>query len=547
METARRDRRVLINNLSYVNHVTDLELPRPSKEMVHYWFTSRGCPFQCRFCNLPMGRRFRHIGVESREGKRFMINWLIQRLALEFSPKIEYSVLLNMLEGAEDLYQKGLKLEIGKKIEIQIWDDNFLVDRKRIMEFSGRLQELGLHKYFNFVLTEASVRTFYHSGELDTELMDSLKASSFRGIFFGTDGLSTSILNQFDKGYNIDKAIKLNNELKKRGFVVAHNLILTSPLISVTELTEVVMLFYLLPFSYTFSMGGTVYTSLGSIFTNMDLINYPLSHRPSIINPSLIGDFKEYEIPFYFTPLTIADPKVNVIVKSLTGGSNLRDVAKSKIIKTLQAKLGEEYIYKVIDAWQSSDEPEIRALGICLTRSSYIQDSVFLVMEKIKAEMQKKKLFSFKDYLDSGEGRHGSVSSPVELSNMSLSGLGKGPSAASLLESPNKKVEAAKELLGQGKITAACILLRNAIDNYEHIIDDFKASREDTLGFGLRKAAEKNLKIAKTLLNNPGYGSIALIVKSLDYSDAVVRDFIKMLETWKDNYGLRRSERKRWR
>jgi anaerobic magnesium-protoporphyrin IX monomethyl ester cyclase len=176
----------IINN-GRSDFIEDLDqLPIPAREMlpvkkynsilssdriVTTMFTSRGCPFQCSFCDRPhLGKRFR-----SRSAKNVV-----------------------------DEISACLKLGIG---EILIYDDTFTVDRQRTIDICNEIIKRKLIFLWDI---RARVDT------IDEEVLSKLKQAGCQRIHFGVEAGTEKILKVLKKGVTlsqIEKAFKLSREM----------------------------------------------------------------------------------------------------------------------------------------------------------------------------------------------------------------------------------------------------------------------------------------------------------------------------------------------
>jgi radical SAM superfamily enzyme YgiQ (UPF0313 family) len=163
------------------------EIPFPPREILPYkkyfsllakektittMFTSRGCPFQCAFCDRPaMGRNFR-----ARSAK-------------------------NVVDEVEECLNLGIK-------EIFIYDDTFTVDRKRVMDICNEIINRNLKFTWDI---RARVNT------VDEEMLVLLKKAGCERIHYGVEAGTEKILKVLNKQITLDQAIKafkLSRKLK---------------------------------------------------------------------------------------------------------------------------------------------------------------------------------------------------------------------------------------------------------------------------------------------------------------------------------------------
>ncbi|MDP2909882.1 MAG: radical SAM protein, partial [bacterium] len=158
------------------------ELPYPARELlpvkkyssilgagriVTTMFTSRGCPFQCAFCDRPhLGKKFRARSAQS------------------------------------VVDEMGVCLDLGIE-EILIYDDTFTVDRRRVLDICGEIAKRGLKFVWDI---RARVDT------VDEEVLSALKKAGCQRIHFGVESGTEKILEVLNKKITlgqIEKAFKL--------------------------------------------------------------------------------------------------------------------------------------------------------------------------------------------------------------------------------------------------------------------------------------------------------------------------------------------------
>jgi len=126
-------------------------------------FTSRGCPYNCLFCNRPhLGKTFRARSAE------------------------------NVIEEFKVCYELGIK-------EFLIYDDTFTINRDRVVRFCELMVESGLSKKVGFDI-RARVNT------VDRELLKMLKNAGCERIHYGVESGTEKILKVLRKGITPDQA-----------------------------------------------------------------------------------------------------------------------------------------------------------------------------------------------------------------------------------------------------------------------------------------------------------------------------------------------------
>ena len=178
---------VVINN-PVNNLINDLdELPFPDRELlpiekynsilsgnkiVTTMFTSRGCPFQCAFCDRPhLGKKFR-----SRSAK-------------------------NVVDEMEECLKLGIE-------EILIYDDTFTVDRQRTLDVCNEIMKRELKFVWDI---RARVDT------VDNEVLNKLKQAGCARIHFGVEAGTEKILKVLNKSIGLNQVEIAFKEAKKIG------------------------------------------------------------------------------------------------------------------------------------------------------------------------------------------------------------------------------------------------------------------------------------------------------------------------------------------
>ncbi len=143
--------------------------------------TSRGCPGQCTYCCTKcifgLSYRFRSAG--------------------------------NIIQEIEQIIE-----QYGAK-EIHIWDDNFTVNKKRVMEFCEKVREKGIHKKVLFAIPQG-----LRIDQVNEEVLRELKSINVYSIGYGVESGDEHILKLCKKNTNPDQARKAIGLSKKLGFDV---------------------------------------------------------------------------------------------------------------------------------------------------------------------------------------------------------------------------------------------------------------------------------------------------------------------------------------
>jgi len=143
-----------------------------ANQVVTTMFTSRGCPFQCAFCDRPhLGKKFRARSARS----------------------------------VVDEMETCLKLGID---EILVYDDTFTVDRQRTLDICAEIIRRGLKFAWDI---RARVDT------VDEEVLAGLKRAGCARIHFGVESGTEKILKVLNKGIHLEQIEKAFKAAKKSG------------------------------------------------------------------------------------------------------------------------------------------------------------------------------------------------------------------------------------------------------------------------------------------------------------------------------------------
>jgi len=137
--------------------------------------TSRGCPGRCTYCNA---RRI-------------------------FTEKFRARSAMNVVDEIEMLVKSGIE-------EIQVWDDNFATDRKRVFAIRDEMHRRKLHVAVSFT---SGIRADF----LDREVLTALKEIGAYSIAIGVESGNQDVLNRCKKGTKLSTvrtAFALMKELK---------------------------------------------------------------------------------------------------------------------------------------------------------------------------------------------------------------------------------------------------------------------------------------------------------------------------------------------
>lgn len=140
-------------------------------KIVTTMFTSRGCPFQCAFCDRPhQGKIFRARSAE------------------------------NVVDEMEECIKLGIE-------EILLYDDTFTVNKQRVLKVCNEIQRRGLNVAWD-------IRT--RVDMVDEEMLIKLKEAGCNRIHFGVEAGTEKILKVLKKGITIDRV--------KKAFKTCHRL-----------------------------------------------------------------------------------------------------------------------------------------------------------------------------------------------------------------------------------------------------------------------------------------------------------------------------------
>jgi len=182
----KRDNQVIDNPIGDLIEDLD-EIPFPDRELlptekynsilgedriVTTMFTSRGCPFQCAFCDRPhLGKKFRARSTKS------------------------------VVDEMEECLGLGIQ-------EILVYDDTFTVERQRTLDICDEIIRRGLKFVWDI---RARVDT------VDREVLEKLKEAGCVRIHFGVESGTEKILKELNKGINLDKVEKVFKDAEKTG------------------------------------------------------------------------------------------------------------------------------------------------------------------------------------------------------------------------------------------------------------------------------------------------------------------------------------------
>ena len=198
----------IVNN-GAIQHIEDLDsLPFPARHLVPYKkynsllstggivttvFSSRGCPFKCRFCDRPqMGKRFRARSAQ------------------------------NVVDELEQCVSMGIR-------EFLIYDDTFTVNKQRVMDICDLILERKLDIGFDI---RARVDT------VTEPMLKKLKQAGCEGIHYGVEAGTPHILKVLNKGITLELAQQVFTMTKKAGIPTLAYFMIGNPQETLEDIEE---------------------------------------------------------------------------------------------------------------------------------------------------------------------------------------------------------------------------------------------------------------------------------------------------------------------
>ena len=180
--------------------VEDLDdIPFPARHLVPYKkyssllsagqtvttiFTSRGCPFKCRFCDRPhLGKRFRARSA------------------------------MNTVDELERCVEMGIR-------EFLIYDDTFTVNKRRARDICDEIVARGLSINFDI---RARVDT------IDDDLLARLRAAGCSGIHYGVEAGTPAALAALNKGITIPQVREVFAMTRRHGLPILAYFMIGNP------------------------------------------------------------------------------------------------------------------------------------------------------------------------------------------------------------------------------------------------------------------------------------------------------------------------------
>ncbi|OGY50261.1 MAG: hypothetical protein A3J65_04495 [Candidatus Buchananbacteria bacterium RIFCSPHIGHO2_02_FULL_45_11b] len=186
------------------------DLPFPARELTPYqkyssvlsenkpvttMFTSRGCPYNCLFCDRPhLGKVFR-----ARSAK-------------------------NVVDEMAECKKMGIK-------EIFIYDDTFTIDRQRVVDICAEIIKRNLNIFWD---VRARVNT------VDEELLKKMKAAGCKRIHYGVEAGNQKILDILRKGITLEMAKNAFAATKKAGLTTLAYFMIGSPTETEKEIKQTI-------------------------------------------------------------------------------------------------------------------------------------------------------------------------------------------------------------------------------------------------------------------------------------------------------------------
>jgi radical SAM superfamily enzyme YgiQ (UPF0313 family) len=264
------------------NLIEDLDsIPFPARELTPYMkynsviakrtpittmFTSRGCPYNCLFCNRPhLGKQFRARSAKS------------------------------VVDEIKHCYEMGIR-------EFLIYDDTFTIQRERVVEICNMLIESGLNKKIGFDV-RARVNT------VDEELLRLMKKAGCERIHYGVESGTEKILKILRKGITLEQALEVFKITKKVGISTLAYFMIGSPCETEEDVEETIR--FALKLNPDF-----VHITITSPFPDTPL--YDMALKENVINSDVWREFalnptKEFLAPHWNRELS--DEKLHFYIK----------------------------------------------------------------------------------------------------------------------------------------------------------------------------------------------------------------------------------------
>ena len=231
-------------------------LPFPARDLLHMEayndnkgaiLTSRGCPFNCIFCNsyLIFGKKFR-----------------------ARSPK-------NVVDEIEYLVKK-YNVHV-----IRVLDDMFTLNRKRVIEICNEILNRGLN--IEWELTNGT-----RVNKVDKELLEKMHEAGCYRIYYGIESGSEKVLKMLRKGIKLDQVRRVVKWTKEIGIEVGGFFMIGGPGETTETLKETEKFIDELNLDY-------VHLSIATPYPRTDFWNWVLKNGRFVTN-----DYSKFEKEFIF-------------------------------------------------------------------------------------------------------------------------------------------------------------------------------------------------------------------------------------------------------
>jgi Fe-S oxidoreductase len=171
----------------------DIPFPERHKHLTRpgmtYMMTSRGCPYTCNFCVIPF----------TTEGYRM------------HSPEFVVEEI------------RSIKTHFPEVKNIRIFDDLYIVDRRRVQKIADLVDAEGLNQDLAF-------GCWGRANLVDPDMVGALKKMNMRYVAFGAESGSSRVLSTVKPGASVEQNQQAIDHLHENGVQVACSFILGHPL-----------------------------------------------------------------------------------------------------------------------------------------------------------------------------------------------------------------------------------------------------------------------------------------------------------------------------